>query len=29
MIDFTVETRIARPVGEVFAYATDPDRLST
>jgi uncharacterized protein YndB with AHSA1/START domain len=29
MIDFTVETQIARPVHDVFAYATDPDRLST
>ena len=29
MIDFTVETRIARPVRDVFAYATDPDHLST
>ena len=29
MIDFTIETRIERPVGEVFAYATDPDKLST
>jgi uncharacterized protein YndB with AHSA1/START domain len=29
MIDFTVETKIARPVHDVFAYATDPDRLST
>jgi uncharacterized protein YndB with AHSA1/START domain len=29
MIDFTVETHIARPVHDVFAYATDPDRLST
>ena len=27
MIDFTVETRIDRPVAEVFAYATDPDKL--
>jgi uncharacterized protein YndB with AHSA1/START domain len=27
MIDFTVETQIARPVGDVFAYATDPDHL--
>jgi uncharacterized protein YndB with AHSA1/START domain len=27
MIDFTVETQIARPVHDVFAYATDPDRL--
>jgi len=29
MIDFTVETHIARPVGEVFAYATDPAKLDT
>ena len=29
MIDFTVETQIARPVHDVFAYATDPDRLPT
>ena len=29
MIDFTVETQIARPVHEVFAYAVDPDRLSS
>ncbi len=29
MIDFTVETHIARPVQDVFAYATDPNRLST
>ena len=27
MIDLTVETRIARPVHDVFAYATDPDHL--
>jgi uncharacterized protein YndB with AHSA1/START domain len=27
MIDFTIETRIDRPVGEVFAYATDPAKL--
>ena len=27
MIDVTVETRIARPVKDVFAYATDPDLL--
>jgi len=27
MIDFTVETQIARPVRDVFAYATDPDKL--
>ena len=29
MIDFTIETHIARPVEEVFAYSTDPDRLAT
>jgi uncharacterized protein YndB with AHSA1/START domain len=29
MIDFTVETQIARPVHDVFAYAIDPDQLST
>ena len=29
MIDITVETQIARPVHDVFAYATDPDRLSS
>jgi uncharacterized protein YndB with AHSA1/START domain len=28
MIDFTIETHIARPVGEVFAYATDPAKLA-
>ena len=27
MIDFTVESQIARPVHDVFAYATDPDKL--
>ena len=29
MIDFTVETQIDRPIGEVFAYAIDPDRLAS
>jgi uncharacterized protein YndB with AHSA1/START domain len=29
MIDFTIETQIARPAHDVFAYATDPDHLST
>jgi uncharacterized protein YndB with AHSA1/START domain len=29
MIDITVETRIARPVHDVFAYATDPGHLSS
>jgi len=29
MIDFTVETQIDRPVGEVFAYAIDPDKLAS
>jgi uncharacterized protein YndB with AHSA1/START domain len=28
MIEFTIETEVARPVGEVFAFATDPSRLS-
>lgn len=28
MIDFTVETQIARPVHDVFSYATDPGHLS-
>jgi len=27
MIDFTIETRIDRPVADVFAYATDPARF--
>jgi len=27
MIDITVETQIARPVHDVFAYATDPEKL--
>jgi uncharacterized protein YndB with AHSA1/START domain len=27
MIDFTVETPIDRPAGEVFAYVTDPAKL--
>lgn len=27
MIDFTIETEIARPVDAVFAYATDPAKL--
>jgi uncharacterized protein YndB with AHSA1/START domain len=27
MIDFTVEIEIERPVGEVFAYVTDPAKL--
>lgn len=27
MIDFTVETRIERPPGDVFAFATDPALL--
>jgi uncharacterized protein YndB with AHSA1/START domain len=27
MIDFTIETQIARPVHDVFAYATDPGKL--
>jgi uncharacterized protein YndB with AHSA1/START domain len=29
MIEFTVETEIARPAAEVFAYATDPRKLAT
>ena len=29
MIDITVETQIARPVHDVFAYATDPEHLSS
>jgi uncharacterized protein YndB with AHSA1/START domain len=29
MIDVTIETHIARPVREVFAYATDPAKLAT
>ena len=29
MIQFTIETQIDRPAGEVFAYATDPDKLAT
>jgi uncharacterized protein YndB with AHSA1/START domain len=29
MIEFTIETQIDRPAGEVFAYATDPDKLAT
>ena len=29
MIDITVETQIARPVHDVFAYATDPGHLSS
>jgi uncharacterized protein YndB with AHSA1/START domain len=29
VIDFTVETEIGRPPGEVFAYVTDPAKLST
>ena len=29
MIDFTVETPIDRPAGEVFAYVTDPGKLSS
>jgi uncharacterized protein YndB with AHSA1/START domain len=29
MIDITVETQIARPVHDVFAYATDPEKLSS
>ena len=29
MIDITVETQIARPVHDVFAYATEPEKLSS
>ena len=29
MIDFTIDTTIDRPVGEVFAYVTDPGKLAT
>ena len=29
MIDFTIETEIARPVSEVFAHVTDPSKLAT
>jgi uncharacterized protein YndB with AHSA1/START domain len=29
VIRFSIETHIERPVGEVFAYATNPDRLAT
>jgi len=29
MIDFTVETEIQRPPEQVFAYATDPEKLET
>lgn len=29
MIDFTIETEIERPVGEVFAYVTDPTKLAS
>jgi uncharacterized protein YndB with AHSA1/START domain len=29
MIDFTVETPIDRPADEVFAYVTDPGKLTT
>ena len=29
MIEFTIETEIERPVADVFAYVTDPDKLAT
>jgi uncharacterized protein YndB with AHSA1/START domain len=29
MIDFTIETEIERPPADVFAYATDPEKLAT
>ncbi len=28
MIQFTIETEIERPVADVFAYVTDPDKLA-
>jgi uncharacterized protein YndB with AHSA1/START domain len=28
MVDFTIETEIARPLGEVFAFVTDPAKLA-
>lgn len=28
MVDFTIETEIARPPGEVFAFVTDPAKLA-
>ena len=29
MIDFTIRTEIERPVADVFAYATDPEKLAS
>jgi uncharacterized protein YndB with AHSA1/START domain len=29
MIQFTVQTEIARPAGEVFTYVTDPTKLAS
>lgn len=29
MIEFMIETEIERPVADVFAYVTDPERLAT
>src|SRR4051812_2296248 len=29
MIEFTIETRIDRPIAQVFAYVTDPGQLPT
>lgn len=29
MIEFTIRTDIGRPVGDVFAYVTDPEKLPT
>jgi uncharacterized protein YndB with AHSA1/START domain len=29
VIEFSIETQIRRPVADVFAYSTDPDRLAT
>ena len=29
MIDFTIQTHIAKPPGEVFAYVADPSKLHT
>jgi uncharacterized protein YndB with AHSA1/START domain len=27
LIDFTIDTHIERPAADVFAYATDPEKL--
>jgi uncharacterized protein YndB with AHSA1/START domain len=29
MIDFTIDTQLARPPAQVFAYITDPSKLAT